>query len=93
MNSDPTSTENRLVRLEQKVNLLLVAAAIQVATILIGWINAIFGSVFWFSMIVIATGGLLYAFREQLPQLSGKLIRYVFSRRQGTRRDTDDDIV
>ena len=72
--------ESRLLSVEQKVNLLLIAAAIQVVTILISWINFLFGSVFWFIVFLLAVGGLLYALRHQLPELSGKFIRFVFSR-------------
>ena len=72
--------ESRLLSVEQKVNLLLVAAAIQVVTILISWINFFFGSVFWFIVFLLVVGGVLYALRNQLPELSGKFIRFVFSR-------------
>ncbi len=78
-NSDDRQIASRLLSLEQKVNLLLVAAAIQIVTILIGWVNYLFGSFFWFIVLLAAIGGVLYFFRNQLPQLSGKLIRYVFS--------------
>lgn len=80
MNEDPSAPQNRLARLEQKVNLLLVAAAIQVITIVISWISYMFGSVFWFVMFLAVIGTVLYLLREQLPQLSGKFIRFVFSR-------------
>jgi 4-hydroxybenzoate polyprenyltransferase len=83
MSSDPSSTENRLMRLEQKVNLLLVAAAIQVVTILMSWLNYFFGSAIWLLVLLVVIGALMYVFRHQLPELSGKLIRYVFSRREG----------
>ena len=72
--------ESRLLSVEQKVNLLLIAAVIQVVTILISWINFLFGSVFWFIVFLAAVGGLLYALRHRLPELSGKFIRFVFSR-------------
>lgn len=84
--------ESRLLSVEQKINLLLVAAAIQVVTIAISWINFLFGSVFWFIVFLIAVGGLLYALRHQLPELSGKFIRFVFSR-PGEPSKSEDEMV
>ncbi len=83
--------ESRLLSVEQKVNLLLVAAAIQVVTILISWINFLFGSMFWFIVFLLVVGGVLYALRNQLPELSGKFIRFVFSR-PGEPTKVDDEV-
>ena len=83
--------ESRLLSVEQKVNLLLVAAAIQVVTILISWINFLFGSMFWFIVFLVVVGGVLYALRNQLPELSGKFIRFVFSR-PGEPTKVDDEV-
>lgn len=83
--------EARMLAVEQKVNLLLAAAAIQIFTILSSWINYLFGSFFWFIILLAVVGGLLYAFRNQLPALSGKLIRYVFSE-QGSRSESEQEM-
>jgi hypothetical protein len=77
------SVEDKVDRLEWKVNLLLALAAFHFVTTILKWIGAVFGSTFWVLVILATMIGLLYTFRKQLPALSGKLIRYVFSERGG----------
>ena len=89
--SDYDPIQSRLVSVEQKVNLLLVAAAIQVVTVLLSWVNFLYQSMFWTVLFILIVGGLLYAFRSQLPALSGKFIRFVFSR-PGEPTDSDREV-
>ena len=42
--SDYDPIQSRLVSVEQKVNLLLVAAAIQVVTVLLSWVHFLYQS-------------------------------------------------
>lgn len=89
--SDYDPIQSRLVSVEQKVNLLLVAAVIQVVTVLLSWVHFLYQSMFWTVFLIVIVGGLLYAFRSQLPALSGKFIRFVFSR-PGETPDSDREV-
>jgi len=95
--SDYSPVESRLLSVEQKVNLLLVAALIQVARIAFLFIKALFGSIFWFIVFLLVVGVVLYALRHRLPELSGKFIRFVFSRpgepsRPGESSESDSEM-